>query len=48
MKDYKQLRQETINAINEFHKCYPNHKESEIDIMDYNDMRFCGTTETQL
>lgn len=48
MKDYKQLRQETINAINAFHQCYPNNKESEIDPMNYNDMRFCGTTETQL
>lgn len=47
MKDYKQLRQETINAINAFHQCYPNNKESEMDIMDYSDMRFCGTTETQ-
>lgn len=30
MKDYDQLRKETIEAINEFHKAYPKHKESEM------------------
>lgn len=48
MKDYNQLRQETINAINAFHQCYPSNKESEIDPMSYNELRLCGTTETQI
>ena len=48
MKTNEELRQETISAINAFHQCYPNHNESEIDPMEYNEMRFCGTTETQL
>lgn len=47
MKDYKQLRQETLNAINAFHQCYPTHEESEVPMMS-GALDWSATTETQL
>lgn len=47
MKTYKELRQETIDAINSFNQCYPNHKESEVPQMT-GALDWSGTTETNI
>lgn len=45
MKEYDELRQETLEAIRQFHNRYPNHKESDLSHMS-GDLSLCGTTES--
>ena len=47
MREYEQLRNETIEAINAFHQCYPNHKESEVPQMT-GALDWSGITETNI
>lgn len=39
--EIRQLREEAIEAIRQFHSKYPDHKESEVDDIA-NDMNFTG------